>query len=383
MALAVKTRVVIVGGGLGGLACAHRLAAHVGELDVQLVDRNPEHRFPPSYPWVLVGKRRGKPGEVSRPLERLARLGVRFTQAQVTGIDLDRCSISTLSGEISYDRLVLAPGAALAPESVEGLVEAHGFYTLPDALRLRRALEAFGGGRVLIVVAATPYRSLAAPYEAALLINERLLKAGLTAKVAIATVEPRPIPAADPSVGAKIAAILARRGIGLQTGRSLESVDPVAREARFADGSEPFDLLVAVPPHRAPGFIASSALAGPNGWVRADPLSLSAHPDVYAIGDVTEIELASGGSLPKAGALAQAQAAAVASDIAAAAGGRRARRAFDGSLAYHMDVGSGRAIRAKGLFYRDPDRRARLQSPAWRWHGQKVLFERRSLRQLG
>ena len=311
-----------MGGGLGGLTCARRLAEHAGELEVQLVDRNPEHRFPPSFPWVIVGRRRGEPGEVSRPLENLTRLGVRFTHAQATGIDLDRCSVSTLSGAIPYDQLVLAPGASLAPESVDGLAQAHGFYTLPEALRLRRALAAFRGGRVLIVVAATPYRSLAAPYEAAFLIDELLRKSGVAAKVDIATAEPRPIPVADRSVGDQVAAILARRGIGFQSGRSLEAVDPVAREARFADGSEPFDLLVAVPPHRAPPFVAESPLAGPDGWIRAESLSLSAHPNVYAIGDVTEIELARGGKLPKAGVLAQAQAIAVASNIAAAAAGR-------------------------------------------------------------
>jgi NADPH-dependent 2,4-dienoyl-CoA reductase/sulfur reductase-like enzyme len=54
----------------------------------------------------------------------------------------------------------------------------HGFYTLADAKRLREALVAFGGGRVLIVVAATPYRSLAAPYEAAFLIEELLRRRG-------------------------------------------------------------------------------------------------------------------------------------------------------------------------------------------------------------
>jgi sulfide:quinone oxidoreductase len=375
--------VVIVGGGLGGLACARRLAKHGGELDVHLVDRSADHRFPPSFPWVVVGRRRGRAGEVSRPLAGLTRHGVGFTQAQVTGVDLDRCEISTISGAIPYDRLVLAPGATLAPESVEGLAEAaHGFYTLPDALRLHDALATFGGGRVLIVVVATPYRSLAAPYEAAFLIEDLLRKRGAAAKVDVVTAEPQPIPAADRAVGGRVAEMLARRGIGFEPNRLLESVDPIAREARFEDGSEPFDLLVAVPPHRAPRFIADSPLAGPDGWIRAEPFSLGAHSNVHAIGDVTEIELAGGAKLPKAGVLAQAQAAVVADNIAAAAAGRRPRREFDGSLAYYLDVGSGRAVGARGFFYRDSRGRVRLRRPAKTWHRGKVLFERRSLRQL-
>jgi sulfide:quinone oxidoreductase len=378
-----KTRVVIVGGGLGGLACARRLARRDGGLDIQLLDRSAHHRFPPSFPWVVVGKRRGRAEEVSRPLAGLVRRGVRFTQAEVTAIDLDRCSVSTISGAVPYDQLVLAPGAALASASVEGLAEtAHGFYTLPDAERLRDALKNFGGGRVLIAVAATPYRSLAAPYEAAFLINDFLRRGDVPAKVDIVTAEPRPIPVADRAVGDRVAGMLARRGIGLQPGRTLESVDPSLREARFGDGSEPFDLLIAVPPHRAPDFIASSPLAGPDGWIRAEPFTLGAHSNVHAIGDVTEIDLAGGSKLPKAGVLAQAGAAVVADNIAALAAGRRPRREFDGSLEYYLEMGSGRAVAAKGLFYRPSRGRVRLRRPARRWHWDKVLFERRSLRNL-
>ncbi len=376
-----KTRVVVVGGGLGGLACAHRLAKRDGELDVHLVDRSAQHHFRPSFPWVAVGRRRAV--EVSRPLERLVRRGVGFAQTEVTGIDLDRCSISTTSGSIPYDRLVLAPGAKVVPESVEGLAEAaHGFYTLPDAERLHDALVTFGGGRVLIVVVATPYRSLAAPYEAAFLINDFLRKSGPPAKVDIVTAEPRPIPVADRATGDRIAGMLARRGIGFQPDRSLESVDPAAREARFSDGTEPFDLLIAVPPHRAPDFVAASPLAGPDGWIRAEPFTLGAHSNVHAIGDVTEIELAGGSKLPKAGVLAQAEAAVVADNIAAAAGGFRPRRQFDASLDYYLEVGSGRAVSAKGSFFRPSRGRVMLRRAARRWHREKVLFERRSLRRL-
>lgn len=378
-----KTRVVIVGGGLGGLACARRLAKRDGNLDVHLVDRKSSHHFPPSFPWVAVGKRRGRGGEVSHPLARLVRRGVRFTETEVTGMDLDRGAISTISGEIPYDQLVLAPGATLVPESVEGLAEAaHGFYTLPDAERLRDALVAFSGGRVLIAVVAAPYRSLAAPYEAAFLINDFLRRGDVSAKVDVITAEPRPIPVADHETGDRVAGMLERRGIGFQPDRQLESVDPDTREARFSDGSEPFDLLIAVPPHRAPGFIAASPLAGPNGWLQAEPFSLSVHSNVHAIGDVTEIELSGGSMLPKAGVLAQAEAAVVADNIATSAAGYRPRREFEGSLDYYLDVGSGRAARAQGYFYRSPRGRVRIRRPARRWHRDKVLFERRSLRQL-
>lgn len=379
-----KTRVVVVGGGLGGLACARRLAKRDGNLDVMLVDRSAEHHFPPSFPWVAVGRRRGQAGDASRPLARLVQQGVRFSQAEVTEIDPEHGRISTLSGEIPYDELVLAPGAELVRGSVEGLEEAaYGFYTLRDAERLYDALTEFGGGRVLLVVMAPPFRSLAAPYEAAFLIEDFLRKRDVAARVDVATAEARPIPVADREVGERVAAMLERRGIGFQPESVLESVDPVGREARFRDRSEPFDLLVAVPPHAAPEFVASSPLAGPNGWVRAEPFSLSVRSNVYAIGDVTEIELSGGSKLPKAGVLAQAEAVVVADNIATKAAGYRPRREFDASLEYYLDMGAGRAAGAEGYFYRSPRGRVRIRRPSRRRHRDKVLFERRSLRQMG
>ena len=110
--------------------------------------------------------------------------------------------------------------------------------------------------------------------------------------------------------------------------------------------------------------------------------TLGAHSNVHAIGDVTEVDLTGGSKLPKAGVLAQAGAAVVADNIAAVAAGRRPRRELDGSLEYYLELGSGRALAVKGKLYRPSRGRVRLCPPARRWHWDKVLFERRSLRRL-
>lgn len=375
-------RVVIVGGGLGGLTCARRLAARSAKAEVHLVDRKGRHDFIPSLPWLVAGQRRRE--EISRPLERLARRGIEVTRAEVEGLDLDRGELATSAGPLPWDELVLAPGAALAPEQIPGLAEgAHGFYTLEDAQHLSDRLAAFVGGRVLIVVAATPFRSLAAPYEAAFLIEERLRRGGVVARVDVVTLEPGPMALAGADGSAQVTELLDRRGIGLQVDRQLSSVDPEAREARFADGGgEPYDLLVAIPPHRAPDFVAESPLAGPDGWIVADAFRMSAAASVRAIGDVTSIELGDGVTLPKAGVLAQRQAAAVADNLADLARGVRPRADFVAAGAYELEVGKGRAVGARGDYYGEPRPGIRLRKPSRRSHREKLLFERRSLRQL-
>lgn len=390
-------RVVIVGGGVGGLACAQKLAASDSGIDIRLVARSLRHDFAPSFLWVMNGARR--PDDASRSLEALERDGVRVTAAEVTAIDLDGGTLMTSGGEIPFDELVLAPGAELAPETIPGLAAgAHGFYTREDAERLRGALERFGGGRVLIVVASMPFKCPAAPYEAAFLIDDLLRRRGVDARVDIVTAEPQPMPVAGPDVGVLVRGLIERRGIGFSPGRRLRSVDPEAREARFADGGvprpadpgesgpvdggEPYDLLVAIPPHRAPAFVAESSLAGPAGWIPVDPSTLRAADRVHAIGDVTAIALPNGMMLPKAGVFAHAEGEVVAANLAAVAAGRPSTASFDGHGACFLETGSGRAGFADGDFYASPAPAVRLRPPARHWHWGKLLFEWRWLRRL-
>lgn len=374
-------RVVIVGGGVGGLVCAQRLAKSAPGIQVQLIDQRLRHDFAPSFLWVLTGAR--TPARVRRPLAPLSRAGVKLTEARVTELDVAAGRLTTSTGNVPYDRLVLAPGARMAPELVPGLDDAaHGFYELEAAERLRDALSAFKGGRVLIAVTAAPFRCPAAPYEAAFLIEDALRRRGVPAQVDIATVEPQPLPVAGPTLGAQVADLLSRRHIGYTTGRTLESVDADRHEARFSDGTEPYDLLIAIPPHRAPEFIAQSSLAGPQGWIPVDPATLNATEAIHAIGDVTAIALANGLMLPKAGVFAHAQGETVARNLADAAAGRPQRAHFDGHGACFLETGAGKAGMARGNFYATPAPAVRMRQPARRWHLGKVLFERRWLARL-
>lgn len=374
-------KVVIVGGGVGGLACAQHLTRRDAAVSVTLVDQRLRHDFAPSFLWQIIGSR--TPAQVSRPLSSLGRAGVRLVEAEVTRIDPEVATLSTTGGEIAFDELVLAPGASLAPETIPGLAgAAHGFYTREDAERLRETLAGFRGGRVLVVVAAMPFKCPAAPYEAAFLVDDLLRRRGISARVDVVTAEPQPLPVAGAAIGAQVAAMLERRAIGFSPGRALQSVDADLSEAQFEDGSEPYDLLIAIPPHRAPAFIADSPLGGPQGWIPVDASTLRAREGVHAIGDVTTITLANSKPLPKAGVFAHDQAEVVADNLAAMAAGRAASARFDGHGACFLETGGGRAGYASGDFYAEPDPTVRMRSPARRWHWGKVIFERRWLARL-
>jgi NADH dehydrogenase len=104
-----RERVVIVGGGLGGLELAQRLRK--SEFQVVLVDKNNYNQFPPLiYQVASAGL---EPSNISFPFRRVFQ-GMKhyiFRMGEVKSDDTDERAIQTSFGTIHYDHLVLAAGA--------------------------------------------------------------------------------------------------------------------------------------------------------------------------------------------------------------------------------------------------------------------------------
>jgi sulfide:quinone oxidoreductase len=371
--------VVVLGGGTGGIVAAHRLRRELAADDrVVLVERDPVYRFAPSFLWVLTGERR--PEQISRDLGCLRRRGIEVVPAEARAIDTDARRIETANGPIAYDRLVVALGAELAPGLLPGFAEtALDVYTLDGAVQAGRALAAFAGGRVAVLVSRLPYKCPAAPYETALLTEALLRERELRARssIDVYTPEPLPMPTAGPELGAAVRGLLESRGIGFHPEQAVERIESETRELVLEDGERvPFDLLLGIPPHSAPVAVRESPLAGPSGFVPVDRSTLAtAVEGVFAIGDVTSIPIAEGKFLPKAGVFAHGQAEVVAKRIAAELRGRTPTAGFDGKGACFLELGEGSAAYASGDFYAEPRPQVRMRRPGRHWHLGKVAFE--------
>jgi len=372
--------VVVLGGGIGGVVCARRLRRLLAAKDrVVLVERDPIHRFAPSFLWVMSGDRR--PAQVTADLRPLRRRGIEVVDAEVVGIDTAERRVRTAEAQLPYDRLVVALGAAGAPESFPGFRErAHDVYSLEGARAAGEALRGFAGGRVAVLVCRLPYKCPAAPYETALLADALLRRRGTRQRssVAVYTPEPQPMPVAGPAVGRAVAELLAARGIELHTQTAVERVDAGAGELVLESGDRaPFDLLLGVPPHRPPEPVAGSGLTDGLSFVPVDPATLAtAAQGVYALGDVTAIPIAGGKLLPKAGVFAHRQAEVVARRIAAELAGREPTARFDGRGSCFLELGDGRSAFASGDFYAPQGPEVSMRPPARVWHLAKVAFER-------
>lgn len=104
-----KKRIVIVGGGLGGLELAFKLVDN--DYQVVLIDKNNYHQFPPLIYQVASGGL--EPSSISFPFRRLfqGKKDFFFRMAKVESVNTDKKIINTTVGEIDYDYLVMAFGA--------------------------------------------------------------------------------------------------------------------------------------------------------------------------------------------------------------------------------------------------------------------------------
>ncbi|HWB22841.1 MAG TPA: NAD(P)/FAD-dependent oxidoreductase [Gaiellaceae bacterium] len=137
MAASARPRIVIVGGGFGGLACARKLAGK--PVDVTLVDARDYHLFTPLLYQVATALL--NPADIAYPFRAILRKAknVRFHQATVAAVDFERKVVRTGNGrELPYDELVLATGSVSDYFGNPALAEATlGMKNLEQAQRLR------------------------------------------------------------------------------------------------------------------------------------------------------------------------------------------------------------------------------------------------------
>jgi sulfide:quinone oxidoreductase len=328
-------RVVILGAGFGGLEISARVSEALGdEIEVVLVDRADGFVFGFSKLDVMFG--RTTADAVVHPYRDVVKPGVRFVQATVTAIDPEARRVETDAGTFDADVLVVALGADLDPSATPGLVEGgHEFYTVAGAFAARDVLDRFEGGRVVVGVTSTPFKCPPAPSETALLVHDLLTEKGIRDRSPVDLVMPLPAPIPpSPDASRALVAAFEERGIGWHPNQVIRELDPAAKVARFADGSElAYDLFLGVPKHRVPDVVEASGMCV-DGWIPVDPHTLeTSFADVYAVGDVTSV------GTPKAGVFAEGQGAVVADAIIARARAEGAGPGYDGRGVCYLEFG--------------------------------------------
>jgi len=380
--------VLILGGGWGGLTLAHHLRGLLSsEHRVVVVEHNDKFGLHVSNMWLMAGERTGL-DQVQRDMGKLKREGIEWVHTQAQQLDPVTRVVETDAGRLSGDYVVIALGAELASHSVPGFAAgALNLYDPEGAVEIREALERFDGGKIVVLVGGVPFRCPAAPYEAAMLVEAFLRERGIRDQtdLSLYTPEPQPMGVAGPAVGEALVGMLEERRIGYHPKQTVTKIEPESRTLHFGNQVVFFDLLIGVPPHRAPSLVTDAGLVDATGYVPvhpqtmeilSDPDTLQVHyPGVFAIGDVASIRLLNAMLLPKAGVFAEAQAQVVATAIADDIRGELSRARFDGNGFCYVEVGDGLAAYGSGDFFAYPAPRVRIDPPTEEYRRAKEEYE--------
>ncbi len=333
-----KPRVVIVGGGFGGLYAARALAS--APVQVTLIDRKNHHTFQPLlYQVATAGL---SPGEIAAPIRWILRRApnAEVVLGEVQAFDLARKIVRTSDLEFSYDYLVVAAGAR---HSYFGHGEweplAPGLKTIEDALEIRRrVLLAFelaerkalrgepygplnfvvvGGGPTGVELAGT----LAEIARKALANEFRKIDPQRT-RIILLEGGPRVLPAFPEDLSRSAEKQLKRLGVEVHTSAIVSRVE--ASAVHFGDTTLPSVVtLWAAGNTASPLGKQLGAAVDRAGRVLVEPdLSVPGHPEIFVIGDLAALKDEHGQWLPGLAPVAIQQGKAVARMIASDLQGR-------------------------------------------------------------
>jgi NADPH-dependent 2,4-dienoyl-CoA reductase/sulfur reductase-like enzyme len=390
-------RVVVCGGGWGGLTVARYLRKLAPAVEVVVLERNNTFfSCPMSNKWLV-----DVVDTQFLTYDHLAvaeRHGYRFIQSEILAIERDGKRVVTSLGWLDYDFLVLAPGIRYGYEAWFGNDRRAAEATrarfpaayVPNAehVALKRALHDFKGGEWVMTLPPPPQRCPPSPYERACLVAWWFKKNRIKGHITILDHKDgiRPI-----GVGFREAfRDLYGDIITYVPNAAVQEVDPFNKRIKTAAGDLTFDHAVLMAPHQAgdlawkAGAIGTNAEGKPTGWTAVDPLMLTmkADPDVYVIGDAVGLVSPQFLFYPKAGHVANRHGRIVAKYIADRVAGRSPQAALPDNLCYMLVNGEPREaisvqfdykINDKGVIEQsqidDNDRREDLVKEDFRWFG--------------
>jgi NADH dehydrogenase len=318
----MNEKVVIIGGGFGGLYAAKRLKH--APVEITLIDRRNHHLFQPLLYQVATGGL--SPADIASPLRALLRdqPNARVLQGEVTGFDVTNRRVILSDGYVSYDKLIVAAGAGAQYFGKDEWEDyAPSLKSLEDATEIRRRiLKAFEAAErsndpelirawmTFVIVGGGPtgveLAGALAEVARETLKNEFRNINPSDARIILVQSPKRILPTYSETLSEKATAKLQRLGVEIITGARVttvghdhvtlsidgETMDILSRTKLWAAGVSASPLGKALAE-------ATGATIDRSGRIDVEPdMSVAGYPDIFVIGDMANFTHQTGEALP-------------------------------------------------------------------------------------
>ena len=314
-------KVLIIGGGTGGIMVAAQLLNKDKSLDIGLIEPAETHYYQAA--WTLVGAGTYNYDKTARSMASVMPKGVNWVKDYASGFDPESNTVSTRSsGEITYDYLVVAPGLVYDFSLVPGLGEAMdkgvvcSNYTDPE--HTWDVIKNFKGGTALFTQPTTAIKCGGAPQKIMYLAENYFRRSGVKKNTKIVFATNGGVIFGIKPIAETLMKVVDRKDINLRFGHNLMKIDAEKQIAWYALGDNKseynhkdvqvsedgdlvgihYDMLHTAPPSVAPKFIQDSTLVNDAKWLDVDHSTLqhNRYTNIFGLGDVAALPTAKTGA---------------------------------------------------------------------------------------
>ncbi|XP_075883455.1 sulfide:quinone oxidoreductase, mitochondrial-like [Nelusetta ayraudi] len=299
-------KMLVLGGGSGGITMSARMKRMLGAENVAVVEPSEMHYYQPI--WTLVGAGAKSAASSGRPTASVMPSGVKWVKSSVQEINPDTNTVRTDDGtEISYEYLIVALGLQLHFERVKGLVEGlehpnvGSNYSIHTVEKTWKALQNFKEGNAVFTFPNTPVKCPGAPQKIMYLSDAFLRKTGKRSKANIMYNTSLPVLFGCKKYADSLWEIVKQRDLHVNLRHNLIEVRPDKNEAVFENLDKPgetkvveYGMLHVTPPMGPSSVVKGSPLADEAGWLdlNKETLQHKRFPNVFGIGDCTNLPTA-------------------------------------------------------------------------------------------
>lgn len=349
-------KILILGGGSGGLTVAARLRKKLAskDYDVAIVEPAATHDYQPL--WTLVGGGVCKKEESRRQESRYIPAGASWIQEKAGQIDASANAVTLASGKrLTYDYLVVSLGIKIIWDGIPGLKESLGRngvcsnYSYETAEYTWNCIRNFKGGTAVFTMPGTPVKCGGAPQKIMYLADDAFRRQGVRDKSRIVYVTPQKQIFAVEKYRKTLDQVIARKNLEMQFGHELTGIDGESRKAKIVDKSTgateeiAFEMMHVTPPMGPMDVVKNSELADENGWLGVDKYSMQStrFANVFALGDCINAPCA------KTGAAIRKQAPVVVENLISQMNSRPIEAKYNGYGSCPLVTGYGRLVLAE------------------------------------